>query len=104
MLIINPVRPACQAADTASVAGRIDDISISGDFTIVPPTAVQDLEQALRGIFPDGDAVLNILKERYRILAIQSPGTTPEHWAEAVSLAAKSTSSRPLDRRSLVRE
>jgi|WetSurMetagenome_2_1015567.scaffolds.fasta_scaffold119956_2 lipoate---protein ligase len=72
--------------------GRIDDISISGDFTIFPQEAVQRIEQALHGILPDGRSVLNILEEQYRTLAIQSPGIEPEHWAEAVSLAVKSTS------------
>jgi len=79
-------------------SGRIDDLSISGDFTIFPRTAVPDIEQALRGILPDGGAVLERIADKYRALAIQSPGVAPEHWAEAVSLAVKSGlgDSRPI--------
>jgi lipoate---protein ligase len=73
-------------------SGRIDDLSISGDFTIFPGTAVGSIEQALRGVLPDGRPLLNVLEERYRTLAIQSPGIEPGHWAEAVSLAVRSTS------------
>ena len=72
-------------------SGRIDDVSISGDFTILPRTAVPAIELALRGILPDGGAVLKTIEEKYRALAVQSPGLSPEHWAEAVSLAVKST-------------
>jgi lipoate-protein ligase A len=78
-------------------SGRIDDLSISGDFTIVPRTALPDIERALRGIRPEGRAVRAVLEERYRALAIQSPGLGPEHWAEAVALAARSAGVDGLD-------
>jgi lipoate---protein ligase len=73
--------------------GFLDDISISGDFTVVPRTAVREIERALRGAAPDRAAVLAIVEERYRTLAIEAPGLAPEDWAEAVSLAADPASS-----------
>ena len=71
-------------------SGRIDDLSISGDFTIVPRTAVRNIERALRGSSPDRGSVLAVIGEEYRALSIQSPGITPGDWAEAISLASGS--------------
>lgn len=67
--------------------GRIDDISVSGDFTILPGRAVTDIEAALRGAPAEGPAVLEAVREVYRRDGVQSPGVAPEHWAEAFSLA-----------------
>ncbi len=75
--------------------GLIDDLSISGDFTMFPRIAVRDIEQALRGVVPESPAVLIILEEQYRALAIQSPGISPGHLAEAISLAASGAARRP---------
>lgn len=71
-------------------SGRIDDLLISGDFTIFPRTAVRNIERALRGSSPDCEAIRVVLEEKYRVLSIQSPGIAPDHWAEAISLAARS--------------
>ncbi len=68
--------------------GRIDDISFSGDFTILPTLAVGALEQALRGIVAEPTALAAALREAYRALAIQAPGLTPEDLAAAVLAAA----------------
>jgi len=67
--------------------GRVDDISVSGDFTIIPRSAVLDIEAALRGAPAEGPAVLEAVKEVYRRGRVQSPGVSPEHWAEAFVLA-----------------
>jgi lipoate---protein ligase len=68
--------------------GRIDDISVSGDFTILPAAAVGDIEAALRGIGPDRTAIRAVVEARYRALSVQSPGLEPADWAETVALAA----------------
>lgn len=70
----------------------LDDLSISGDFTIFPWKAVARIEQALRGMLPDDRSILNIIEGKYRTLSIQSPRIEPGHWAEAVSLTVKTVS------------
>ncbi len=69
-------------------AGRIDDLAVSGDFTIFPAAAVGDIEAALRGTAPDRAAVRAVVEARYRDLSVQSPGLEPADWAETVALAA----------------
>ena len=72
--------------------GRIDDLSISGDFTIFPQTAVTEIEESLRGTTAEPQAVLAVIRERYRESNIQSPGIGPDDWAAAFSLALNSWS------------
>jgi lipoate-protein ligase A len=67
--------------------GRVEDLSVSGDFTIFPRTAVARIERALVGSGPNTQAVLKAVEETYRLEHIQSPGIEPEHWAEALSRA-----------------
>ena len=68
---------------------RIDDISISGDFTIFPQSAVSEIETALKGVPADAQAVLAVVRGFYHNRPAQSPGLEPEHWAEAFSSALK---------------
>jgi lipoate-protein ligase A len=68
--------------------GRIDDLSISGDFTILPAFAVGAVEQAVRGLHATRESLTRRIQEAYRSLSIQSPGITPENFAEAIALAA----------------
>lgn len=69
-------------------SGRVDDVSLSGDFTIFPALAVGALEQALRGIPVEAAALGAALREAYRALSIQSPGVTPDDLVRAVLAAA----------------
>ena len=64
--------------------GRIDDITLSGDFTMLPAFAVGALEQALRGVMLDGGAVRAKVSEFYRGLPVQSPGVGVEDWVNAI--------------------
>lgn len=64
--------------------GRIDDLAISGDFTLLPAFAIGALEQGLRGLRTTREALVGRLQEVYTALNIQSPGVTPEHLADAV--------------------
>ncbi len=66
---------------------RIDDVSISGDFTILPRRAVAGIEDDLRGAAAEARSVLEIVRRRYEGDRVQSPGLTPEHWAEAFARA-----------------
>ncbi len=67
--------------------GRIDDISLSGDFTLLPALAVSALEQALRGLTVEPATLRAALNEAYRALNIQSPGVTPDDLVHAVLAA-----------------
>jgi lipoate-protein ligase A len=64
--------------------GRIDDLAISGDFTLLPASVLDSLEQALLGLNLTHDSLVAHIQEVYRKLAIQSPGVTPEHFAQAI--------------------
>ncbi|MBI3176701.1 MAG: lipoate--protein ligase family protein [Chloroflexi bacterium] len=64
--------------------GRIDDLTLSGDFTMLPSVAVGALEQSLRGAALDAAAVRAKVAEFYRNLPVQSPGVGVEDWVSAV--------------------
>jgi lipoate---protein ligase len=68
--------------------GRVDDLAISGDFTLLPAFAVGALEQALRGLRVTPNGLINRIQEVYKALNIESPGVTPEHLADAILAAA----------------
>ncbi len=69
--------------------GRIDDLSISGDFTILPRSTVPEIEEAARDAAADPGLFLEIVRKRYRENEAQSPGLAPEHWAEVLAAALK---------------
>lgn len=69
--------------------GQIDDVSISGDFTIFPQTAVIEIEDAMRGAAAEPQVVLEAIRKKYLESRIQSPGIGPEDWAAAFSPALK---------------
>ncbi|MBI5301038.1 MAG: lipoate--protein ligase family protein [Chloroflexi bacterium] len=66
--------------------GRIDDLTLSGDFTMMPKFAPGALELALRGTALDPNAIKTRTEEVYRTLAIQSPGMTVDDLTNAVML------------------
>jgi lipoate-protein ligase A len=66
--------------------GRIDDVTLSGDFTMLPKFAPGALELALRGTALDTGAVRARVDEAYRLLGIQSPGLTVDDVTNAVML------------------
>jgi lipoate---protein ligase len=69
--------------------GRIDDLALSGDFTLLPAFAVGALEQAVRGLSLSRESLMARLQEVYRALNIQAPGVTPEHLTEAIMATAR---------------
>lgn len=64
--------------------GRIDDLSLSGDFTMLPSFAVGALEQALRGSALEAAPIQARVAEFYQRLAVQSPGVAIEDWTAAL--------------------
>lgn len=66
--------------------GRIDDLTLSGDFTMRPKFAPSALELALRGTALEPSAVRARIDEVYRSMGIQSPGISEQDLAQAVML------------------
>ena len=64
--------------------GRIDDVTISGDFTMLPSFAVGALEQSLRGTRATPETLKSKIEEAYYRLQIQSPGVTPTDLTTAI--------------------
>ena len=71
--------------------GQIDDVAISGDFTLLPATAIAALEQALRGMRASRAALTARITEVYTKLAVQAPGVTPDDFATAILAATGET-------------
>jgi hypothetical protein len=67
----------------------VDDVSITGDFTMFPAGAVAALEAGAAGLAYTRPALIAGLSQVYRESAIQSPGVTAEDLAEAIMLAGQ---------------
>jgi lipoate-protein ligase A len=63
---------------------RIDDVSISGDFTLLPSFALGALEQSIRGLSATPETLKAKIEEAYYRLSIQSPGVTPTDFTTAI--------------------
>jgi len=63
---------------------RIDDLTLSGDFTMLPAYALGALEQLLRGVVLADEPVRARVDEFYRGLQVQSPGVSQEDWVKAI--------------------
>jgi hypothetical protein len=64
--------------------GRIDDITFSGDFTLLPVFALGALEQSLRGVSATPETIKSKIDEAYYRLQIQSPGVSPADFTAAI--------------------
>ena len=73
--------------------GRIDDLTLSGDFTLLPAFAVGALELSLRGLTLESEPIRGRVAEFYSTLTVQSPGVGVEDWVTAI-MALKG---RPID-------
>ncbi len=69
--------------------GRIDDVTLSGDFTMLPKFAPGALELALRGTALNADAVKARIEDVYRSVSIQSPGVSADDLTHALMLLAQ---------------
>ena len=64
--------------------GRIDDLALSGDFTMLPASGIALLERAGRGLDLDRKAILGRFEQVYHAARLESPLVTPEDFADAV--------------------
>jgi len=69
--------------------GWIDDVTLSGDFTMLPKFAPGALELALRGTALESSAVQSRIEDVYHSIAVQSPGLTPGDLTNAILLLAQ---------------
>lgn len=67
---------------------RIDDLALSGDFTLLPADGLGALEEAARGQAVDRVALAEVLSRVYRELDLRSPGLGPADLAQAIVTAA----------------
>jgi lipoate---protein ligase len=67
--------------------GCIEDLSLSGDFTLLPIARLVDLEAGLRGAPAQPEALAGLIAGLYQSLQIQSPGVQPEDFTRAVAAA-----------------
>jgi lipoate-protein ligase A len=68
--------------------GLVGDVAFSGDFALLPAAALGSLAECLLGAEPRREALLPRLIGVYEVVAIQSPGISPQDFAEAVLVAA----------------
>ncbi len=74
---------------TARLKGRrIDALVFSGDFTMMPNSALAKLEASLTGLEIDPDALQKKTDEFYRDEAVQSPGVEPGDFVQIILQAA----------------
>ncbi len=66
--------------------GRIEDLTLSGDFTMLPKFAPGALELALRGTALTANAVRARIEDVYRSVGIQSPGVSGDDLTKAVMM------------------
>ncbi len=70
------------------LAGRVDALEITGDFTMLPASAVNALQAAATGAAVRQGELQTRFAAVYRELSIASPGVEPEHLAAAVVAGA----------------
>ncbi len=68
--------------------GKIDDIVLTGDFTCLPETGVEQLAASLVGQRLDQDALAAAVAERITRLELDIPGVEAQDFATAIMLAA----------------
>jgi lipoate-protein ligase A len=74
---------------SAMGTSRIDDVTLSGDFTMLPKFAPGALELALRGTALEASAIQARIEDVYRSIAIQSPGLSASDLTNAIMLLAQ---------------
>ena len=75
--------------------GRIDDVTLSGDFAMLPRTAPGMLESALRGAPLEAGTIRARLDAVYEREAIEAPGVTPTDITSVVLLLEDAQAGRP---------
>jgi lipoate-protein ligase A len=67
--------------------GRIDDLSLTGDFTARPPTMPSELDALLAGAEAREEELLARVAAYYQRASPETPGVTAEDWVSAVVAA-----------------
>ena len=70
--------------------GKIDKITIEGDFFFYPEDKLWDLEKALIGCEVEEEKLTERIAEFYRRMNVSSPGVKPEDFTKAITLAFNS--------------
>ena len=68
--------------------GHVDDVALSGDFTLLPSLGLAAVEHAVRGASLEPNDLAARISAAYQTTRIQSPGVTPEDFARAIAMAA----------------
>ncbi len=63
---------------------KIHDMSLTGDFTLIPHTSLEDLEEILRGAPKNKAEITNRIKDIFFSRDIQAPGIAPEDITQAI--------------------
>ena len=74
--------------------GILEDVALSGDFTLLPSSSLAAIELAVRGARP-GQSLQTRLSAVYESLRIESPGVTAEDFSKAIAAAVESTTPQP---------
>ncbi|MGM0368630.1 MAG: lipoate--protein ligase [Actinomycetota bacterium] len=74
---------------TAVRNNRLEDVNISGDFTLMPSNALPLIEEKLEGVELDSSSILEIIRQCYKDNEIRSPGIKPEDFLEAIKQVIK---------------
>lgn len=67
--------------------GVIKDITISGDFFLLPEEALFKIIERLKGVPANREKLQENIEETYEKENIQSPGTTPSDFTESIMKA-----------------
>jgi lipoate-protein ligase A len=68
------------------VEGVIDDVSITGDFTMVPRAGLEELEGAIAGAPYEPRPVSEAIEGFYNRTDVDTPGVEPDHYLAALGL------------------
>ena len=64
--------------------GLFDDVTISGDFTILPADSILKIESELKNTEPVEQSIITSIKKVYEENSVESPGLEPEQIAKAI--------------------
>lgn len=74
-------------ATVVTRSGTIEECSISGDFTLLPQGALEEVERAVRGLPADAALIEAGLATAYERLGVDAPGLPPSEVAAAIQAA-----------------
>jgi molybdopterin-guanine dinucleotide biosynthesis protein A len=75
------------------VEGAFSEVSISGDFTILPKEAIGLLEARLSGLAVKPAAIEEVVEDWFTTVGVDAPGLSPADLSAALSAAVE----RPIE-------